>query len=325
MQRHEHEPFKQEIYRPIGIGTAHGKVILMGEHSVVYDFPAIALPLPAANVTVRLEQLDMKNHYIDSQIYTGPLHHAPNELNNLKKAINLTLSSGQIADARLRIWIDSNIPIGRGMGSSAAVTVALVRAMCHYFNLGLSDSQLAFIVNQAEVIAHDQTSGLDTLLVSTDSPIIYRKSASPVPIQFNMPATLVVADSGMEGETKLAVSKVGQLLEKTPRFVTNAMQSIGDYVGQALVAIKQNNIHDLGRLMTYNHYYLNQLGVSNPTIDYLVNRAWMSDALGAKLTGGGLGGCVIALARDYRHGQFIQAELLQAGAVDSWLLDLNTM
>ena len=103
------------------------------------------------------------------------------------------------------------------------------------------------------------------------------------------------------------------------------MDAIGGFVSQAIEAIRHQDIIELGRLMTYNHYYLNQLGVSNATIDHLVNQAWMADALGAKLTGAGLGGCIIALAYNRSHAQHIERVLIGAGAQQTWLVNLNAM
>lgn len=308
-----------------GVGTAHGKIILAGEHSVVYDYPAIALPLPGAKVTVETQPSSRQVDWLESLPYTGPLDNVPEELQNLSLAIDLTHSASKLKTGPLHFRIKSSIPIGRGMGSSAAVSVALIRSLVDYMQIKISDHQLTYIANQAEVIAHGWTSGLDTLLASTDSPVIYRKSSTPIPFQFNLNAYLIVADSGMVGQTKLAVGKVHQLREAKPEFVTNMMDAIGGFVSQAIEAIQHQDIIELGRLMTYNHYYLNQLGVSNATIDHLVNQAWMADALGAKLTGAGLGGCIIALAYNRSHAQHIERVLLDAGAQQTWLVNLNAM
>lgn len=309
----------------VGIGTAHSKIILMGEHAVVYDYPAIAIPFPAANTTVRISPNCHGQSYIQSRFYTGPLDAAPDIIDNLRTAIQVARSSLKFPQQAIDIIIESTIPAGRGMGSSAAVSVALVRALSNLYGYRIKDYQLQFIVNQAEVIAHESTSGLDTLITSTTRPVIYKKSISPVPFNINLPAYLVVADSNQPGQTKEAVGKVRQLREAKPGITKIAMDAIGDMVKQATLAIEAQDIEELGRLMTYNHYYLNQLSVSNSQLDQIVNAAWLAGALGAKLTGGGLGGCVIALARDKETADQIESAMLEAGAVQSWQLDLRTI
>lgn len=309
----------------IGIGTAHSKIILMGEHAVVYDYPAIALPFNSANVTVTITPSQSDQSFIHSSYYDGVLDDAPITLDNLKQAILVTLNSLKLTSTPMDITIDSSIPSGRGMGSSAAVSVALVRALANFYKHSISDYQLNFIVNKAEVIAHESTSGLDTVLASTNSPVIYRKSKAAKPIRLNLDAYLIVADSDMPGQTKTAVSKVRQLKEARPEFIRSAMRAIGGFVQQSVEAIQEKNINELGRLMTYNHYYLNQLEISNSHIDRIVNAAWLAGALGAKLTGGGLGGCVIALAQTKAEALLIRQAMSEAGATKTWELDLKTI
>lgn len=307
----------------IGHGYAHSKIILMGEHAVVYDYPAIALPFPAVQVHVQVEASQHSNSYIDCQYYAGPLEDVPSMLANLKRAISLTLDSFKILSQPIQITIDSTIPQERGMGSSAAVSVAIVRAICDYYSIEITDKQLHLIVNQAEVIAHESTSGLDTLMTSTAHPVIYRKSQTPRPFELKMDAYLVVADSGQAGQTKQAVNHVRLLKEKKPLLVKELMAAIGKFVQQAHEAIEGNDPVELGRLMTYNHYYLNQLGVSNPILDRIINAAWLGGALGAKLTGGGLGGCVIALAHDEASAKAVAQVMKDAGALKSWYIPLD--
>ncbi|WP_446455708.1 mevalonate kinase [Tuanshanicoccus lijuaniae] len=308
----------------IGTGRAHSKIILMGEHAVVYDYPAIALPFPAIAVEVTATLNQDNQHYLACHYYTGPLKKAPQHLDNIQTAIQLTLDTFQLGNPSLNITITSAIPQERGMGSSAAVTVAVVRAIADLFQLTLSDYQLHFIVNQAEVIAHQSTSGIDTLMTSTYHPVIYRKSRAPHAFDLSLSAYLVVADSGQAGQTKSAVHHVAQMRKHKPYFVDQAMQAIGNFVQQAYDKIAQGNAIELGKLMTYNHYYLNQLGVSNSHLDKIVNAAWMAGALGAKLTGGGRGGCLIALAETKFAAKRIAKAMRDAGAVQTWHLNLET-
>lgn len=321
------QPTKHSIeidnHHQVGIGKAHSKIILMGEHAVVYDYPAIAIPFPA--VQVKSTARHSKHGYteLDCQYFKGDISMAPSILLNIVKAVELTLEMFELGQPQLSIKIESNIPQERGMGSSAAVTVSVVRAVTHLFDLTISDNQLHYIVNQAEVIAHQATSGIDTLMTSTNDPVIYRKSQAPYSFKLKVPAYLVVADSGQAGQTRSAVQHVADLRKRKSQFVDQSMRAIGQFVQQAYVAIAEKNVIELGRLMTYNHYYLNQLGVSNTHLDKIVNAAWMAGALGAKLTGGGRGGCLIALAESKQMAKKIAQAMHEAGAVQTWYLNLE--
>lgn len=318
-----HFQTRQKTSHKLGKGEAHSKIILMGEHSVVYDYPAIAMPFPKVNMCAVVSESISGQHTIASTYYHGNLTSIPESFNNIKHGVTLTLESFKLPDTPLHFDIQSTIPISRGMGSSAAVVVSIVRAICDFYHQTISDYQLHFIVNEAEVIAHESTSGIDTLMTSTHNPIIYRKSQAPKIFTLDMDAYLVVADSGQEGRTKQAVSHVRQLMEIRPNFVRNAMASMGKFAQKAYEAIIQNNAVELGRLMTYNHYYLNQLEISNSTLDNIINAAWLAGALGAKLTGGGLGGCVIALATSSTQASDIEQAMIGAGAYQTWSMSLK--
>lgn len=307
----------------IAKGTAHSKIILMGEHAVVYGVPAIAMPFNAANVTVTICASTTHTSTVKSDYYTGDIAKMPENMNNIKKIITLTIDSFNLPKEPLHYIVESNIPIGRGMGSSAAVSVALTRAIANYYHVKLSDYQLQLIVNQGEVIAHESTSGLDTLITSTNNPVMYQKSEQPVPFKLKLKAFLILADSGIEGQTKIAVSSVRKLYDERPKFVEEALNSIERFVKLGYQAIKHGDIYELGRLLTYNHYYLNQLEVSHPALDRIVQAAWYAGALGAKLTGGGLGGCAIALAETAEDANAIALAMQQAGAQQTWILDLE--
>lgn len=310
--------------KKVGAGQAHSKIILMGEHAVVYDYPAIAIPFPAVGVTATAYLMNDEEGYLDCRYHRGPLSQVPSNLLNITKAIELTCESFDLGQPSLHIHIHSDIPEERGMGSSAAVSVAVVRSIVDLFDLNISDFQLQLIVNQAEVIAHQSTSGLDTLMTSTKDPVIYRKSIQPKPFKLHLPAYLIVADSGQAGQTRSAVQHVADLLKRKPVFVTQSMAAIGNFVQQAYDLIQSGDIVELGKRMTYNHYYLNQLGVSNSHVDKIVNAAWTAGALGAKLTGGGRGGCIIALAETLDKARHVAQAMEAAGAIKTWHLNLGS-
>lgn len=158
-----------------GYGTAHGKIILVGEHAVVYNEPAIAIPFTSATVEVTIRKIT-GDSTIDSIYHSGKLADAPKSVNNLIRTLNaVCLYLGRSPD-HLAIQIDSNIPAERGMGSSAAVATALVRALFNYFNEELTDKLLYRFVSISEKIAHGNPSGLDATVVSSDLAVYFKRS-----------------------------------------------------------------------------------------------------------------------------------------------------
>lgn len=327
LARHHHH---EQVQRH-GYGEAHSKIILMGEHAVVYDEPAIAVPFKSVQVVSTITPAINGVSTLSCVYYSGDFDQVPEYLNNLKKCyalsihkikLELSKQANDSVEQLIDIRIESNIPQARGMGSSASVCVAFVKSLFDYYQVPLSNHLLRYIVNEAEVIAHGSTSGLDTLMTTSHQPVIYKKSQSPKAFDLNLDAILIVADSGLAGQTKMAVNSVAQLKNERPEFVVELIGQIGDFVKHAKHAIQTQDVKELGRLMTYNHYYLNQLGVSTPFIDHIVSAAWKSGALGAKLTGGGLGGCIIALAETKESAEAIAEAMTLAGAVQTWQMSL---
>lgn len=304
------------------VGTSHGKLILMGEHAVVYQSHAIALPFDTVQVTVQATHFEQATIYLTCDYYCGNLQSAPSHLANIQVALEQLSTVIHQPLSHLHLTIDSTIPQERGMGSSAAVIVALVRAVCRYYNTPLPLNQLHAIVNHAEKQAHGTTSGIDTLMTSTNCPIIYKKGQTPIAFDMNLKAYLVIADSGQTGQTKEAVQRVRDLITTQPTLAHYHLQHIDTLVQQAYQAIMSQNCEQLGALMSDNHHSLQQLGISTPLIDHLVHIAQQSNALGAKLTGGGLGGCVIALCSSDTHAVQLRHLWEQEGATTTWAMRL---
>lgn len=347
------------VYTPTQIATGHatGKVILMGEHAVVHQQPAIALPFPAVQVTTTIRP---SRHplSIACDFYSGVAYQMPEVLNSLKYAIHQSLQHIQelnpsvaIAATTRSYWdstketvgaasfvncphiemtIESTIPAERGMGSSAAVAVSVVRALFHYYQQPLSNERLWTLVQEAETIAHGNPSGIDTATTSGSAPVYYQKGLPIEPIALNSDAVLVVADTGMTGHTLEAVRRVQQLLHTnqiiTPsgQTASDVIQAIGQLVQEARIAIEGNQPRQLGALMTQNHTLLQALEVSNEALDTLVDTALTHGALGAKVTGGGRGGCMIALAKTLDDATHISQELAKNGAQQTWYHALGT-
>lgn len=301
-----------------GYGTAIGKIILMGEHAVVYGEPAIAIPFSAARIKTNI--IEGKGSVIlDCDLYKGSLFNAPKRLFGLVYIIRkITEDFGEeLKD--FNINIESNIPLERGMGSSAAVSVATIRALYEYFGKNLAKSNLIKLTNISEKINHGNPSGIDSAVIIGEASIYYLKKAPPMALGINLDSYLIVADTGIPGQTKEAVKSVKRLILSNPQRGKSLIKGLGILAKETKEILKVKDSVALGRLMTEAHQILDELEVSNDTLNHLVNVARESGALGAKLTGGGLGGCIIALASTKEEAQFISDRLLANGANNTWI------
>lgn len=306
-----------------GIGQSHGKIILLGEHAVVYNYPSIAIPFPKTSIKTIVKKAN--NHQtISCDFYSGLLEEMPELLDSLKEAIRLSLHTLHQEKYPLSIEINSSIPAERGMGSSAAVAVATIRAIYDYFNTTLSQKELLELVNTSEKIAHGNPSGLDALMTSTSTPYYFIKGEKEIPLNMMLDAYLVVADTGETGQTKEAVESISQKLQqKNSLYYQFLIHSLGEIPTKGRIALETNNAKQLGSYMTQAHNILKELGVSSNSLDTLVDTALSYHALGAKLTGGGRGGCMIALATDKKSAHDIANALKQNGATQTWVYEMS--
>ena len=308
--------------RKIGHGMSTGKIILMGEHAVVYGQPAIAFPFNETNVITTVEKGDALT--LNCQYFFGKLTEAPQNLASVKETILNVLETVNHPDDSLVITITSTIPAERGMGSSASVAVATIRALFDYYDYAYTKEELLKWVNYSEKIAHGNPSGIDAAATSGTNPIFFIKDKALDPFSMNLTNTfLVIADTGIKGQTRAAVSDVASLLNKEQQSITKKIDTLGQLTLLAKTAIETNNPTLLGIQMNAAQELLNDLTVSNAQLNHLIQTANHHGALGAKLTGGGRGGCMLALTNSKEQADYLAHELLNAGAISTYIQPLG--
>ena len=348
-----------------GYGETCAKVILFGEHSVVYGYSAIALPLKNLRMRATVTGCDLAGgetaycetcetcetgktcatcetatcktcadyktsipQNFDSLItlscldFTGKLSEVPPRFSSVRTAIHAALEfAGHVGDS-LHVATESDFPPERGLGSSAASAGAVIRAILDYYKIRASENEIFALTQSAERVAHGRSSGLDATATSASWPVLF-SSGEFSRMEINMRAWLILADSGCKGMTRVTVDALRARMDAKPDAVKNQLDELGAIANQAAEDLALGRAADMGARMTRAHRILADLGVSTPQLDKLVQTACDYGALGAKLTGGGGGGCVIALADTEAAAERVSEALRAAGACGTWIVDLG--
>ena len=295
-----------------GIGKSHSKIILIGEHSVVYGYPAIAIPLKKIEIECTIEEAK-SNFFYD-------------ETDTLSVAIFTALKYLKKENVKIKYKITSQIPQKRGMGSSAAVSIAAIRAIFNYFRENLEDELLEKLVNTAEIVAHKTPSGLDAKTCLSDKAIRFVKNKGFSYIDLNLDAYLVIADTGIYGNTgeaiqnvknlgdkaELSLKKLGRLTDEMTRILTGDIENKEE-------KIRREKISKIGEIMTAANTELGKLNITIEKTELFVKTAIENGAAGAKISGGGLGGCVIALAENLEIMEKVKDGFTKCGAENIWV------
>ena len=303
--------------RPSVQASAPGKAILFGEHAVVYDEPAIAIPVTRVKATAKVEPATPGSGLILIAADLGTsfsLSTAP-EGDPLAVAARLTLDhlDASIPDATLTVR--STIPIASGLGSGAAVSTALVRALATFLGSQLTAAEVSDLVYEVEKIHHGTPSGIDNTVIAYERPVCFVRTASTGPelLSVGVPFDLLIADTGLPSPTKPLVARVRRGWERETARYEALFSRIGDISRKARRRIEAGDVEALGALMNENHALLVSLGVSSPALNGLVAAARESGAMGAKLSGAGQGGNMLALVEAESVDQ-VSAALREAGA-----------
>ncbi|BCX04097.1 MAG: mevalonate kinase [Candidatus Roseilinea sp.] len=298
--------------------SACAKVILCGEHAVVYGRPAIALPLPMLRARARIEPSRHAFTIVapDVGVTVSLWRHSRLTRNPLARAALAALEFIGQRPPRATLTVTSDIPVGANLGSGAAVSVAIGRAIGAYLGCALTPEEVSRLAYEVEKLHHGSPSGIDNTVIAYEQPVWFVRGEPPVLLDAKIGAELplVIADTGIATPTRIPVGDVRAGWERDPARYEGYFNAIASLVRLSREALERGDLEQLGHAMNANHVLLQQLGVSCPALDALCDAARAAGALGAKMSGGGRGGNMIALARDATHAAALREALLRAGA-----------
>ena len=329
--------------------SAPGKIILFGEHAVVYGRPALAVPVTQVHAEVEVTDSSRAGIWINApdidlraELNTLPSDHPiasvihnflfivsrPNPSPTRAERSDSGDEAGRGARGEgrfpnLDVKITSTIPVASGLGSGAAVTVALTRALSTYLNHSMTNEEVNAFAYEIEKLHHGTPSGIDNTVVTYAKPVYFIKRL-PSPdrrgaggevetFKVGAPFTIVIGDTGVSAPTKESVADVRKLWEADKAKWESVFDKVGEIAKNARKRIETGDLESLGELMNQNHALLQEMTVSSPELDKLVSAARNAGALGSKLSGGGRGGNMIALV-EKESASAIANALLSAGA-----------
>ena len=298
--------------------SASGKIILFGEHAVVYGRPALAVPVTQVQANVDISDSSRRGIWIkapdvglNAELNTLPSDHP------VASVIHNFLFLARVSQfPNLEINIASTIPVASGLGSGAAVTVALTRALASHLNYLITDEEVNAFTYEIEKLHHGTPSGIDNTVVTYGRPVYFVKDQPIETFNAGKPFTILIADTGISAPTKESVGDVRRLWMNDRSRLETVFDKIGEISFTARRAIEAGKPELLGELMNENHAILRTLTVSSPELDTLVEVARRAGAPGAKLSGGGRGGNMIALVEP-ENAETVSLALKEAGATNT--------
>ncbi len=313
--------------------SAPGKIILFGEHAVVYSRPALAVPVTQVHADV--EVLNSPRHGIWIH---APIIDLRAELTSLPSdhpigSVILKLFSPPFASPHflfekmggqrgVEINISSTIPVASGLGSGAAVSVALIRALSSFIFHPFSDDEVNLLAYEIEKLHHGTPSGIDNTVITYNKPVYFIKGQPVEMFKVGKPFTIVIGDTGIPALTKESVGDVARLWLRDTNHFEHIFNEIAQVSLIARRSIESGQPELLGELMDHNHSLLQELTVSSPELDKLVIAAREVGALGAKLSGGGRGGNMIALVGQAK-AESVAGALISAGAQRTIITEIS--
>ena len=276
---------------------ANGKVILLGEHAVVYGKPAIAVPIKNAVVA----EVTDTDHSPEIKVPAWDIDDKLEQSNSVWwQAIQNVFKELDVANQKFAVHVKPNIPAAMGLGGSAAIAVAIVRAVSKHFKLELDNDEVNRFAFMCEKAAHGTPSGIDNTIATFGQPLLYQSGEQPRMDILELPKalTLVIGISDHPSLTVDMVAGVRERWRKNRALYDSLFENFAQVTESGLEALRNSDFRALGHMMTINHGLLSAIQVSSPELDRMVQVARDHGALGAKLTGAGGGGSMIALTED---------------------------
>jgi len=298
---------------------APGKVILVGEHAVVYGRPAVAIPVFQVRARATVEAGDAGQGIVVvaadlGRTFVAGRGEADPEVLPLEAAVLGVLHHLRLSLKHdLTITVSSTIPIARGLGSGAAVATAMVRALGLHFSARLSAEEVSQLVYEVERLHHGTPSGIDNTVIVYERPVYFVRGGDLETFPVGRTLQLVIADTGVASSTRTVVEWVRRAWERSTDEYEALFDDVGNISRAVRRAMEMGDEESVGRRMDENHRLLQDMGVSSPQLDTLIEAARRGGALGAKLSGAGRGGNMIALVPPERRGD-VERALISEGA-----------
>ena len=306
--------------------SAPGKVILFGEHSVVYGYPAVAsaigLRAKCSILSTSSEQNSIvaPNLISDRKIFLN--NKIPSSLRSLEFIVQQILKKAEIPK-NFEAKIISDLPISSGLGSSAAVSVSLAASLFYFQELDYNIEEVSKVAYAAEQIIHGTPSGIDNTISTFGGSIRFEKG-SIIQIPINLSSFhFIMVNSLIQRDTKLQVYAVQKRYDKHPNQVSQIFEDIGAIAQESIKYLKDGDLERVGYLMNENQILLEKLGVGHKQIEKIIKILKEQKAIGCKLTGAGGGGCVIGLFDNVKNiNKAIEA--MQKEGYQAFITEIST-
>ena len=283
----------------MGRGSGFGKTILFGEHFVVYGVPGIASAIDSvatAEVKKVVKGVNVTDERTNAKGYAEKKK--LQQLESIQRMLKtMNMNPKNIA---IDIWVGGNLPGFSGLGASAASSVAIARAIAEEFNLELLDERINDIAYEAEKAYAGNPSGIDNTAATFGGLIWFKKNLNGGPntieqLSIPEPVEIVIGNTGIVANTKSMVAGVRERKRQNPKKYNVVFKQAKDLALRGRAALEAFDLKQVGELMNKNHHLLREIEVSCKELDYMVDLARTKGAFGAKMTGGGGGGCILAL------------------------------
>lgn len=304
----------------MGKGSGFGKVILFGEHFVVHGVPGIVSAIDStADAEVRKAAGGINGINVRDERKGAKGYAEEKRLQQVESIERILRAMGiEPGTVSLDIWLGGSLPGFSGLGASAASSVAIARAISGELDKGLSDERINEVAFEAEKAYAGTPSGIDNTAATFGGLLWFKKDMAGGPnliekLGIRAPVEIVIGSTGLVANTKAMVEGVAQRKKQFPEKYGSIFERAELLAVEGKKALRDYNLRKLGELMDENHRLLQEIGVSSKELDFLVGLASENGALGAKLTGGGGGGCMVALTPSKELQETVAGAIERAG------------